>query len=670
MRNKVISIGLLATMSSTLLVGCGATEEMGKIPLVPSLSVKEVKDYYKASLSYDSIAKRTAPVNEVTYDAQPVNKDIEHKVLTATTGIESKLAKNSMNPLAESSQMVSVFNYIKTVLDDKQLKRTGNVEVREALGHYFADVEYSISPRASGSFNKNIRYYGLNGAFIKDIDDNVVVDKMYTTNAEKSVEKFKKANPTYRGPKKAAGGVRSPLVDVNLYNKAAGQSLTQTAAMPMLSQIYNIPAETGSVAGFGIYPQGAFTLGDFGYSRSNVAGTAKIRYVFKKNLMNPDQLDFKNAFVYEVSIDNKPIIPDEPVMIPTFIEGDIKEIVDRADRAISNNDLSALMSGRIFEDVGPAVVYGNLNEYSYNQKHMTKVVDILDRKNNSYLVSIEQTLQEAPKGVEATGTYVDKGYMVVTQVDTDLHITDYVITERKTLKEPQINLDDTIMQQLASLNLSGKVTDKSKEELKKFMGDYYVACTNRKLEAINGCFNSDVEILPSTKFDYITAQVRGWLTKAGPETACTYDGVTVEWLGGSENQVEFITQELLEYAGKGTGQYMRNYYLVSKYKDKWYIDDLKVVESKQVVDEELDNIKLEIERGKSFNIENADNELKDESEGKVVQYNRKTKKDESLSANEKRNGDRDGTRDNEGNSSESLNEQSDVDTERYKNDVE
>lgn len=619
---RVISASLLATMTVGLLGGCSnATTEMGKIPLVSALSVKEVKDYYKASLSYDSIAKRTSKVNEITYDAQIVDGDNKQKAIKAATEIESKLARNTMNPLAEKKEMVSVFNYIKTVLDDKQLKRTNEIDVTEALGHYFVDITYSIAPRASGSFNENLKYYGLNGGFIKDINNNVIVDKTYIDASAKSIEKFKKDNPDYKSPKKVAGGVRSPLVDVNLYNKAAGQSLTQSAAMPMLSQIYNIPAETGGIAGFGIYPQGAFTLSDFGYSRAKMNGTATIRYVFKKNLMNPQQLDFRNAYVYQYKINNEPKLPEERVVVPTFIEGDLAQIVERADRAISNNDLSALMGGNIFEDVGPAVVYGNLNEHSYNQKHMTKIVDILDRKGNSYLVSIEQTLQEAPKGVEATGTYVDKGYMVIQQVDTDFHITDYAITERTTLKEPQINIDDTILQQLASMNLTGKVSDESKAGIGEFMKSYYTACTNRKLDAMNSSFNDDVEILSSTKFAYLTAQVRGWLTKAGADVPCTYNGMVVEWLGGSENQVEMITQELLNYEGKDKGQYMRNYYLLSSHKDKWVIDDLKVIESKQVVGEELARIKTEIENDKSFIIEDADNELKEESEGKVKEIN-------------------------------------------------
>ena len=617
MKKRAASIGLIALMSTSVLSGCGVTSNIEDIPLVPALSVKEVKDYYKAALSYDSIAKRTTKVNEITYEAREVTGEAKKTAVDAAANIEAMLSKNSIS--SSDKAMTSIFNYIKTTLDDKQLKRIGVGSVTEALGYYFVDVNYQCTPRASGSFNENLKYFGLNGAFIKDINNNVIVDTNYMGTADKAVAKFKAANPDYKGTSSVAPNVRKPITDVSLYNKAAGQSLTQTAAMPKLTQIYNIPNETGGVAGFGIYPQGAFTLKDFDYNRSKMTGQVTIRYVFKKGLMDPTKLEFKNAYVTSMELNSVPKTSDSEVLAPSFVQSNIEQLLERADRAICNNDLSALMSGRIFEDVGPAVVYGNIHENVYNQKHMTKLVDIVgrDEAKNEYLISFEQTVQEAPKGVEATGTYTDYGYMVVNQVDTEFHITDYIVTKREMVKEPQINLDNTILRQLASLNLTGEVTTESKEGIKELLNNYYTACTNRKLDAMYDCFNDNVEILSSTRLEYLNAQIRGWLTKMGTNVGCTYTGTVIQWIGGSDNQVEFITQELMDYNGKDSGQYMENYYLVSNYGDKWVIDEMKVVESKEVHGAELQSIRTEIQSGRSFEVENVDNVLKEESEGKV-----------------------------------------------------
>lgn len=622
-KKRAISIGLIAALSATSLTGCGSKIGLEAIPLVPPLSVKEVKDYYKESLSYDSIAKRTTTINEITYNAQEVPQAEAANVIKKAEEIEGILSRNILDESAEEQKLVSVFNYIKTYLDDKTLTKVSVDKVTQALGYYFVDINYQLSPRTSGSFNENLRYFGLNGAFNTDTAGNVVVDTAYLDNANRAVAAFKAANPDYQGVKSVASGVRRPITDVSLYNKAAGQSLTQTAPMPLLTQIYNIPAETGGVAGFGIYPQGAFTLRDFDYSRARMSGMATIRYVFKKGLMDPTNLEFKNAYVTSMELNTVPKTSETEVLAPSFIESNIQQLLERADRAICNSDLSALMSGKIFEDVGPAVVYGNIHRYVYNQKHMTKLVDIVgrDEEKNEYLISFEQTLQEAPKGVRAAGTYTDYGYMVINQVDTDFHITDYVVTKREMVKEPQINLDNTILRQLAAMNLTGEVTQESKDGIGELMTRYYTACTNRKLDAMYASYNSDVEILPSTRLEYLNAQIRGWLTKMGTNVPCEYTGVIVQWIGGSENQVEFITQELMNYSGRNSGQYMENYYLVSKYNDTWVIDDMKVVESKEVHDNELASIQNEIAAGRSFAVDNVDNELKADSEGRVANPN-------------------------------------------------
>lgn len=610
---KVVVLGLVAAIGASSLTGCGLKvfkgDDILNAPLVPALSRKEVIDYYKESLQYDTIATRTTKPNEVTLEKVEVTGEMKKKLVDKTHEIEELLKANSVT----NNQMnTNVHRFMKYMLDDKVLSQGKAIKVEEALGHYFVDIEYNMSAKGTGSFKDDIKYFGINGGFKEDLKGNVSVDKYFMNKANTKVEEFKKENPDFKLTKAGAKDVRRPKIDVTLYNTAAGMSLTQTAMMPALSMIYNIP-EAGSLSGYGIYPEGQFTMKDFGYDRSKMGGKLTIRYVFKQELMNPTKIEFTNCYVTEFKLSTTPKI-DENTVIPEFVELEAAKLLERADRAIINNDLSALMNGKIYEDVGPAVLHGSMREYCNKQRHMSKVVNICGRDDHKYLVEFETTTQESAKNAGTMGTYVYKGYFVMQQVDTEFHITDYVRTEMFMQKEPQIDTDSTILKRLAALNLSGEVTDEAKHGIRELMTGLWTASTERRLEGMYNSFNSNTDLLSSTRREYLNAQIRSLLVQHGVNVQSVHTGVISEWVGGADNQVEFFTNELIEYPTLGNGVLMKNYYLVSNYDTKWVIDEMKIVESKDIEGEELNSIKVKFNSGASVAVEGADNKAKEDAE--------------------------------------------------------
>lgn len=592
--NKYISIGLSAFIGIPLLSGCGITRNPGDIPLVQALSQKEVADYYKQSMDYETIATRSVKPERVTYELTEVTGNIAKSVCAGVKEIEDILSKNSVPAGGEVSP--EIFEYIKYILDDKKLTEGEVVNVSEGLGHYFVDKKYRVTAAARGTFKEAVKYLGINGAFAKDAAGNTYVDTNFMTSANNAVYGYLKENSDYRSGKSTVAGIRAPLTDVTLFNRAAGMSLTQTAIMPPLDMIYEKAAGDG-LSGYGIYPQGGFTLRDFGYARSDMEGEAILRYVFKKDIMDGSSLEFTNVYVMEYKLDES-CLPetDEGTVIPEFVVTEAAKAVERSDRAICNNDITALMSSDIYDDMGVAVLNGNMRNYCNKQRHMSNLGDVMGRKDHKYLMRYETMVQEGPKGTYTSGTYVENGFLVIQQEGAEFHITDYLTTERKMTKEPQLDLESTILKRLAALNLAGEVTEEAKEGIGELLQKLYSTSTERKLEGMYECFNTDTNLLTTSHREYLNAQLRGWLTKHGTKTKSTYEGAVTQWIGGADNQAEMFTEELIQYENKNTGQYMQNYYLVSNYKDKWVIDEMKVVESKEVTGSEMADIAERISR--------------------------------------------------------------------------
>lgn len=396
--------------------------------------------------------------------------------------------------------------------------------------------------------------------------------------------------------------IRRPAVDVYEFNTIVGSSLRTSAYVPKLDLVYTRPNQLSQkngapvLSGMGIMPAGYGGMTKFGFDRSQLNGTATITLVYKDELLDPSKVICTNIYPRLLDISTG-FSSNNDSVAPSFVEEEIKKLIERADRAMINNDTMALMSGEIFADMGMAVQIGYERQYSNVLRQISTFRRVINRDlaENCYLIEVETQRQEGPKGADVYGTYRDKNYVVVQQVGQKFIITDWFHIQRQLEVEPDIDPDDVITKRLVALNLAGDVSDEEKESAKELINDLYMASTYRQLqgpvtvkgdngEDINlnrgmyNCFNSNVEMLSSEENEKINSLLREKLVKEGVDRKAQMNGIVTQWIGGANNQIEFMTEELIAYRGMDKGIYMQCYYLISKMEDIWVIDDLKVIE--------------------------------------------------------------------------------------------
>lgn len=391
---------------------------------------------------------------------------------------------------------------------------------------------------------------------------------------------------------------RSPRIDVSEFNTVVGSSTKTTAYMPDLDKVYNVPSAEGTFSGIGIYPSGIGGLTKFGFNRSQLAGTVTLRFVYKEDLNNPGVL--LNVNIYPVFSEvTTGFSANNDNIIPEFLMTEFEKLLERADRAIANCDLSALMAGNIYSDMGVAVLRGYEDKHVNVLRQISTVRRVLSRdiNNSAYLLEVESQRQEGPKGADVYGTYRDKSYVVVEQHGQNFIITDWLTMTRQMQTEPDITPDSAVSKRLVALNLAGEVSEEAKTGVNELLNSFYTATTNRvlngpkEIQTADGtktiergmydCFDSDPEMLSSTKKEDINSKIRGLLVKHGTSIGAQHSGIVTEWIGGADNQVEFTTEEIITYSGRNDGVYMTCYYLVSKMNDTWVIDDLQIISSEE-----------------------------------------------------------------------------------------
>lgn len=387
-------------------------------------------------------------------------------------------------------------------------------------------------------------------------------------------------------------GTRSAGIDVHEFNEVVGSSIKQSAYMPELSLVYTAPAKANGISGMGIYPTGIGGLTKFGYNRNQMAGTVKLRYVYKEDLVNPNIL--YNTNIYPVFAEvNTGFSSNNDNLVPEFLMVEFEKLIERSDRALSNCDLPALMSGDIYSDMGVAINRGYKDNYTNVSRVISTVRRVISRdvNNSAYLIEVESQIVEGPKAADVSGTYRDKSYVVIEQVGQKFVITDWLTITREMQEEPAINPDSAIAKRLVALNLAGDVSEDAKAGTTEVLEMLYKASTARVLHGpktddagnvtfergMYECFNQNTEMLSSTKLEKINSELRSLLVKHGTGTPAKLDGVVTEWIGGADNQVEFTTEEIITYTGRNDGIYMTCYYLMSKMEDTWVIDDLQIL---------------------------------------------------------------------------------------------
>lgn len=403
--------------------------------------------------------------------------------------------------------------------------------------------------------------------------------------------------------------IRKLSYDVNLFNKVAGTAIQSIAATPDLSMVYNVAPESGDLSGYGIYPGGAYGLKDFGYDRNNTTGKIDIVYVFKQNDNDRNTLDYKYAYVesYRSNIEMK----DNNIVIADFINTELNKIIERADRVINDDNVNGIMNQSIFESSDLALKNVMWRNHSNLLTYISKIDKVLDRKNKVYLVDLERTTEESAKGCPSIGKFTDKYYAVIRQVGTEFKINDMVWVSRTTDRAPEPDVDSSSIKRLTSLNLAGEVPSSSKAGIEDLMKFVYLTATARTAVPKNDgtddkvglydLFDTDRTLLSKEKDEYIKSQMVGRVMKHGKDVPCSVTGRVDEWLGGYNDQVELTTEEFYDYSTLNEGTYVKSYYLVSHYGTSWVIDDIKVIEEKDVTGDEYNDMKAKFSGSKPVN---------------------------------------------------------------------
>ena len=437
------------------------------------------------------------------------------------------------------------------------------------------------------------------------------------------------------------------------------------ACVPDISIVYNIPKEEEfSISGLGILGLGNSGLSDLGYDYSSMTGTCTIRFVYKEDINNPTVLTLSNLYFvnYDIKMprfnesgvkigeaydttseltnnirngssdteeNNEELVENtdgtaddniaadpmstveagtyEEVIIPAFVVSEFEQLIERADRSMINCDVTALVSGNIFSDIGIGVLRGYEEQYGRALRQISTLRSIVERDiaNNTYLVTVETYRVEGDRTADKYATYKDTVLCSIEQQNDKFVITDYIITSRTLVTEPDVDPDAATLKRLVSLGLTDEVSAETRADIEKLVSELWLACENRYLEAytiqegdtavthrgIYDCFDSDVTLLTSTKRTKLQNEITSLCTKYGANVKNVTDGRVVEYIGGSENQVEFITEEYYLYAGRDDGVYQRVYYLASKMGNEWVIDERKVlVDVQDATKQYLENI--------------------------------------------------------------------------------
>lgn len=639
MKKKVLT-GILASLMLFNMTGCKKSVNIKELENEDYATTVELANQEKESIKYRRQIENVAEKLEYGYELQQVDSKKKAELTSAMQTIQNEYG--SAVYMANSHITAEQYNTMKGVIDDKVLTYKSIAQIGTLKGYYFVDVNYTVTPQSLGSVKENTKYLGINGAFQDDGYGNVTFNPTFVAKylnsakiakqaEELEATKYKRADKSKEivinnDEKKDTGikNTRPSTPSIILASKSLGTSVGTTICMPELTMVYNPAPKRGTLSGNGISLQGDKTMYQYGYDRSKMTGSLYMRYVFKQSITDNSKVEFVNAYVMNWKLNEAPK-EDKEVIIPEFVETNATKLLERTDRLVANSDLRGLMNGEVVLDVGNAVLCGYLSNNAFIGKHRSTLDEVVgrDEARNSYLVKFHTVKEIGAKGSADYGKYRLDGYFVMTQQDLDFKMTDYVYTSVETLREPSVSIDDTITLQLASLNLAGKIGTTTKKQIEQLLDTYYTACTGGgasgkerwktvegKEISPNDIYNKDTKLLSTARRKYLTTSAVSWTERYGKNTETKMSGFVTEWMGGTENQAEFVTQELIKYEGKDRGLYLKNYYLVSNYNGNYVVDEMRVLESKDVNGAELQAIEEKIANKESFSVESPDNSVK------------------------------------------------------------
>lgn len=571
------------------------------------VSIKQALGYYFVDVEY-KLTSRSVGTFKPEASLLGLNGSFRYSPYTNTDKIDTAFLANAAEKLNEYYAESRILNkearfdisnnLFSTIVNGEQPYFTDYVD--NTVDDFGSDTEDDFWQ----SIDSN---ESLDTGDTDDIDDGFGVDTEDTDDIDDGFGADTEDTDIIQGENTNVTSIRHPGVDVDEFNSIAGSSLAVSAYMPDLSVVFETPKEEGAIGGIGIYNTGVGGLYNFGFDRENLEGTLTLRYVYKSDINNPSIL--RNMNVYPIFFEiTTGFASNNDSIVPEFVLTELGKVIERADRAKMNTDMAAMMNGKIFADMGMAVLRGYESRYVNLLRSISTIRRVISRdvNNNAYLIEVETQRQEGPKGSDVYGTYRDISYVVIEQRGQIFVITDWLTLSRKMQIEPEINPDSAIVKRLIALNLAGEVTDTAKDEVNELVNSLYLASTHRLLEGektiktgdkeihlkkgMYDCFNRDPEMVPTTKVESINSKLRGILIKHGASVGATMNGVVTEWIGGADNLVEFTTEEIITYVGRSDGIYRQCYYLVSNMNDVWVIDDLQVIEQEEVHGEALQQI--------------------------------------------------------------------------------
>lgn len=594
MNRKFSSFVLLCTLMLSL-TGCGhkSAKELAKLPLVDPLSIREVTEYYKEEMKVKSITQTTQAETD-SVELRDINDNELAIVKKALSKVEGQLGATTYTETDGLTKQM--FETVKIHLDDRSCG-TGEIIKTGAIREmYIVDVKYSGRAKAEGKVKEEAKYLGVHGVFRRDENNLPYIDEKYVEDIEEAVAKQKETlkKQAEEGvqivddlelsnsmPKQEADGVTSDVIngDVNLkaYNNVLGSSLNEAALMPSLDMVFTPSSAGGKLGGYGIYAQGNTALSNFGFDR-NKPQDVVIRYVFKSDIADNTKMKLENVYVRELNMDvSEELAKFDDVIFPEFVETELGKIVERADRVITNGDITGLSNGKVFYNLRNTIYWGHFkNNVNFNIN--SKIERYVEREGNYYLLELSTVSREDVRYDDVgEGVFKDTYLVVVEQqlLDNSFVIIDWMRTRRETVVEPTVNYTDGLDKRYSSLSLSDAVADDVKGPIKETLQTSYKYAMDRNWQGFYGMLDTDTALLSKTRRDNIYLTSKGWCQRRGSEKDYEYIGAVTDWLGGTSNQVELMTKEVIEYKGLDKAQVMVNYYLLSNFDDIWVIDEIK-----------------------------------------------------------------------------------------------
>ena len=615
-RKLICSLLVVVTMSS--LTGCSSisyrtAEDLQEIPLVEPLTGKEVRDYYAKAIEVKDYELANKKRVTQTMELRVVQDDEKAKLDKEIARIEQLLSQEKYP--GDESLKREAFETMKIFMDDRVYTRSDVIYTGAASENYIVDVVYTGIPKSEGNVKEDAKYLGIHGAFKLDELSASYVDRDFIKTMEKEVARDKTLEglingdviaddiadrgmkidtpaevnnkPTNTANANNSDGIIDNAIDITTYNNSMGASITQTAFMPALDLVFKKAPNGGKLGGYGIYAQGSNGMGSFGFNRKDSRAKMTVRYILERNFLDDSKVSLHSMYVKDFKMEGVPELDAiEKDIFPQFIMDKIAETIDRSDRVKSNRDITGLANGEVYYDLRNAILWGhkaNNNVFT----HISQVDNYLKRNGNFYLVEVSTNVFSDIKNDKAGQAHYKDKYVVLIeqkQLEEEFVIVDWMRIGRETIVEPKLEFRNQKAQRYGEISLAGAVPEDIKPQVRGVMQDYYAMANEANWDGVKEYYNKDVEILSSTDREDIFSTVTKWCGKFGFGNEVTWKirSSVIDWVGGTDSQVELISQELITYAGTDYSQLVTSYYVLSKFENEWSIDDMRVIESTEL----------------------------------------------------------------------------------------